>query len=150
HLATLATRKQDPNRRATKMALARQLYGRGWNRGDVIKLFRFLDWVLALPKHLEKAFFQEFLAFEQEKHMPYISTVERMIIEEAAKKAAKEAAKAAKAEAKEAIKEAVKEARAEALKESLLEMITEALRTRFPSEAAGWLALLQTQTDLAV
>ena len=38
-----------------KLALARQLYRRGYDREDVLKLFRFMDYVLTLPAELSRS-----------------------------------------------------------------------------------------------
>ncbi|CDH44692.1 hypothetical protein BN874_1840005 [Candidatus Contendobacter odensis Run_B_J11] len=35
------------------MTLARSLYRRGYPRQEILELFRFIDWVLALPEFLE-------------------------------------------------------------------------------------------------
>jgi Domain of unknown function (DUF4351) len=58
--------------------LARQLYERGYQRQDVINLFCFLDWVIILPKGLDKQFWQELRDFEEQQRMPYITSVERI------------------------------------------------------------------------
>jgi hypothetical protein len=37
----------------TKTALTRRLYQKGWSRQDVLSLYTFIDWVVALPPELE-------------------------------------------------------------------------------------------------
>ncbi len=58
HLVAQATKgKASQNRRRKqKFLLTTMLYERGWSRQEVIDLFRFVDWVLALPSELESAF----------------------------------------------------------------------------------------------
>ena len=46
------------------------------------ELFRLIDWFLALPGNLELEVRGEIDRIEQEKHMPYITSIERMAIEE--------------------------------------------------------------------
>lgn len=60
------------------MELVRQLYEPGYNQDHVLNLFRFLDWVLVLPKRLEAEFWTELKAYEEERKMPYITSVERI------------------------------------------------------------------------
>jgi hypothetical protein len=58
--------------------LVRSLYERGYERQDILELFRFIDWVLRLPKALEDPFWAELSAYEETRHMPYITSVERI------------------------------------------------------------------------
>ena len=78
HLKARATRKDSDSRLRWKLRLVRQLYERGWNRRKVIELFRFIDWVLALPRHQEKRFIEKHERFEMETKMRYITSVERL------------------------------------------------------------------------
>ena len=56
HLDSLRTKGKPARRFARKWALVRRLFGLGYNRQDVIFLFRFLDEVLRLPEPLEIRF----------------------------------------------------------------------------------------------
>ncbi|MCP3993602.1 MAG: transposase, partial [bacterium] len=49
HLKARATHGDDPGRLRWKIRLVRQLYRGGWQRRDVLELFRFIDWVMKLP-----------------------------------------------------------------------------------------------------
>jgi hypothetical protein len=60
-----------------KLALARALYRRGYGREDVLKLFRFLDYVLTLPAELSQRFDSELETLEKDLNMPYITSIER-------------------------------------------------------------------------
>ncbi|MCW8138212.1 MAG: hypothetical protein KIT58_04835 [Planctomycetota bacterium] len=71
HLASLRTRKDPQGRLQWKVRLVRSLYERGYEREDVLELFRFLDWLLGLPLPQEEAFAQELSAIEKERAMPY-------------------------------------------------------------------------------
>ena len=51
-------------------------------RDDIIALFKFLDWVMRLPEELEQAFRRDVEAFEKEKQMPYVTSIERLSREE--------------------------------------------------------------------
>jgi hypothetical protein len=78
HLQAQIPRTQGQQRKDAKFALARQLYERGYQRQDVINLFRFLDWVIILLKGLDQQFWQELRNFEEQRRMPYITSVERI------------------------------------------------------------------------
>jgi predicted transposase YdaD len=58
------------------------LYRRGYIRQDVLELFRFLDWILTLPTELEQQFRVELAQFEAEVKMEYVTSVERLAMEE--------------------------------------------------------------------
>jgi len=64
------------------LSLTRRLYQQGYQRQDVINLFRFIDWLMSLPKNLEQEFWREIRQLEEETRMPYITSVERLGIEQ--------------------------------------------------------------------
>ncbi|AUT03125.1 hypothetical protein CLI64_23445 [Nostoc sp. CENA543] len=78
HLKTQQTTKQPGERKAWKFSLIRRLYEQGLQERDIRNLYRFIDWVMILPKPLEAEFWQEFKQFEQERTMSYITTGERI------------------------------------------------------------------------
>lgn len=71
----------DPEDRCRwKLRLLRPLYERGLTAEEVRKLFRVLDWMLQLPAEIELDFRQQLEQVERERHMPYITSIERMAI----------------------------------------------------------------------
>ncbi len=78
HLKMQETRRDPPTRKQWKMRLIRQLYESSYNQDQVLNLFKFLDWILVLPKQLETAFWLELQAYEEERQMPYVTSIERM------------------------------------------------------------------------
>ncbi len=78
HLAAQDTRRSASRRRQVKLTLTRRLYERGYSREQVLSLFRFIDWLLALPAKQESAFWREIQAYEEERAMPYITSVQRI------------------------------------------------------------------------
>jgi hypothetical protein len=82
HLAAQETRGDVPGRQAVKLALIRRLYERGYGRDQILNLFRFIDWMLALPAAAAKALRADIIALEEEQHMPYITSIERIGIEQ--------------------------------------------------------------------
>ena|ERR1019366_8427900 len=85
HLQALETRRDPLDRRAAKMTLVKSLYVRGWGGDDIRKLFRFIDWIMYLPEDLKSSFWQEFHEYEEEKRMPFVTSVERIGIEKGRK-----------------------------------------------------------------
>ena len=62
--------KDGATRKGWKLRLVQLLYQRGYNREDVLELFRVLDWFLQLPADLEQDFKRELIAFEEQADMP--------------------------------------------------------------------------------
>jgi flagellar biosynthesis/type III secretory pathway protein FliH len=108
HLKAQATAHDADARRHWKLRLVKGLYQRGWNADDVRQLFRLLDWPLSLPTELEQQFRQDLDSYEEETHMPYITSVERL-----------------------AAAEGRAEGRSEGLREGLLSGIELALKLKF-------------------
>ena len=87
HLRTRAT-KHDPTARLdSKMALVRALYERGYERQQILELFRFIDWLLHLPDELEQRFHEQLQAYEATMSTPYITSIERRGIEQGERQA---------------------------------------------------------------
>ena len=73
--------KDDATRKDVKIALIRLLYERGYSRDQAVLLFNIIDWMLQLPRALEPEFAQAVHAIQEEKHMPYVNTMERLALE---------------------------------------------------------------------
>lgn len=82
HLKTQATARDDRARQAWKLTLMRRLYRLGYRRNDVIRLYRFIDWLMKLPKSLDQELWQTIKQEEGGQTMPYISYAERVGMEE--------------------------------------------------------------------
>jgi hypothetical protein len=70
-----------PERLRWKLRLTRELYRKGFEREDFVRLYRLVDWLLQLPPPMEQDFRTEIRATEQ-NIMPYISSIERLALEE--------------------------------------------------------------------
>lgn len=77
HLSAQETRKHPGRRRVAKVALTRRLYELGYERADILELFRFIDWLLQLPADLEAAFDAELRQYEEGIGVSYITSIER-------------------------------------------------------------------------
>jgi hypothetical protein len=78
HLKTKETRNDAVARKEWKFKLTRMLYERGYERQDIINLFRFVDWILELPEDLKRSFRDELEEYERENQMPYVTSIEQM------------------------------------------------------------------------
>lgn len=78
HLKTIES-KNDPSLRfASKLDLIKQLFQKGYSPNEVADLFTFIDWIMRLPKELEASLWQEIKTFEENKKMPYITSVQKI------------------------------------------------------------------------
>ena len=82
HLKTMETHGAPEARQGWKRRLTRNLYERGFTPAEVRQLYRFVDWLMDLPKELEEQLRTELAQFEKEKKMPYVTSIERLAIEE--------------------------------------------------------------------
>ena len=78
HLKTKATRGNAEERLAWKIQLVRELYGRGYEQGEISDLFRFLDWILALPDDMTQSFRERIEDIKQESTMKYVTSIQRL------------------------------------------------------------------------
>ena len=77
-------------RKFAKLRLIRFLYQRDYTREQILAWFRVLDWILRLPEDLEKEFMDELTAFEENEHMPYVTSAERVGIQKGLEQGRKE------------------------------------------------------------
>jgi hypothetical protein len=82
HLKTQETRGDPAARHGWKVRLVKSLYDRGLDRERVVRLFRLIDWMMALPPVPQNLFRREIADFEKERQMPFISPTERIWLEE--------------------------------------------------------------------
>ena len=125
HLKVQETRNDAQGRLASKLFLTRRLYEQGYEREDVINLFRFIDWLMRLSAELEADFWQEVTHLEEQQRMPYITSVERI-----------------------GIQKGIKQGREEGIKQGLLTAIEMDLEMKFGSEGLGVLSEISQLQDV--
>ena len=81
HLKTKETRNNASERFTSKLSIIRGLYDGGYSKEEILQLFRLVDWMMTLPKELTERFDNELSSIEEEKKMPYITSIERLGIE---------------------------------------------------------------------
>ncbi len=82
HLRSRTTKSDAQARKQWKWILTRRLYERGYSREDVVRLFRVIDRIMALPSNLKRQFKEELEQYEREEQMPIISSMEELAREE--------------------------------------------------------------------
>jgi hypothetical protein len=80
HLKARQTHGDPAGRHAWKVRLVRNLYERGFSPKDVRELFRVIDWMMELPPALVNVFWQEMDKIQEEKRMPYVTSIERLAL----------------------------------------------------------------------
>src|SRR5262249_46804309 len=112
-----------------KVQLVKRLYELGLNRERVRQLFRVLDWILALPPELNQAFREEIHRFEEERKMPYVTSIEQLADEEG-RLAGRE--------------EGREEGRLESLRESILAL----LESKFQTAGSRYIRKVHAKRDI--
>ncbi len=81
HLKAQATTHDPDGRSRWKVTLFKMLHERGYNKEDILELYRFIDWLMILPKALERKVTEEMSQYEEEAKMPYVTSFERIGIQ---------------------------------------------------------------------
>ncbi|HEW97185.1 MAG: cytosolic protein [Candidatus Parabeggiatoa sp. nov. 3] len=124
HLKALETRRSKQKRLYWKKQLFKALYEANYSEQDILELFRFLDWVMALPENLEKQFNDFSTQYEEDKGMPYVTSIERFGIEKGLDKG-----------------------REEGILQQARKSVVDALRTRFKRVPQSLVKMLQSIED---
>ncbi|WP_404783609.1 Rpn family recombination-promoting nuclease/putative transposase [Altericista sp. CCNU0014] len=85
HLKVIETKRDVDRRKNWKFRLTRGLYEKGYERQEILDLYRFIDWILVLPEAVEREFWQELQVFEEERKVTYVTNAERFGIEKGLK-----------------------------------------------------------------
>jgi hypothetical protein len=123
-LRKLRAGKSARRRFTFKVDVTRELYGRRYSREKTIKLFRFADFILKLPKALSRRFRMELAKIEEEHNMPYLSTYERDAMEKGLKKGLKKGRQ-------EGLEEGKQEGKEEGLRQGIVDAVRQTLEVRF-------------------
>jgi SOS response regulatory protein OraA/RecX len=73
HLTTQQTSKDAQGRYQGKLRIAKSLYQRGYSRQDILELLRLIEWMMTLPKSLERDFKRN---FPRGGEVPFIPTLD--------------------------------------------------------------------------
>jgi hypothetical protein len=78
HLKMMETRNDSAARFQWKIRFVQALYDQGLSEPVVLKLFRFIDWLMYLPPALEGLFWRQVHEIQEARHMPFMTTPERV------------------------------------------------------------------------
>jgi hypothetical protein len=90
HLKAEEFKSKASERKIWKFLVMQGLYEKGYNERQIKDLFRFIDWIMVLPQRLGNSFWNELKAYEQEKNMTFITSVEEIGIKKGLKKGRQE------------------------------------------------------------
>lgn len=76
HLKTKATTGKPQDREQWKWHLVRGLFERGYDRDEIQKLFRLVDWMMTLPEALQRSFEAKVTRYQEDRQMPLLSHME--------------------------------------------------------------------------
>ena len=68
-------------RRQWNLRLVKGLYDRGLSADQVRELFRLIEWMVQLPEDLQDQFAEKVSRFEEERRMPYVTSIERKALQ---------------------------------------------------------------------
>lgn len=77
-MCALKTQKNSILRYKHKINLVKKLYHLGYAVDDIRLLYAFIDSVLMLPQTLDEEFRNDIKEYEEENHMRYITSIERL------------------------------------------------------------------------
>jgi hypothetical protein len=90
HLKTKATNSNLSAREQWKWNLARLLYERGYNRKEIVDLYKVIDLMMALSENLQLSFEEKLANYQEERKMPLLTNIERRTIEKTTKQTLKQ------------------------------------------------------------
>ncbi len=104
-LAAINNKKESfEQRKDLKLSLTTRLYDKGFNEQQINNLYKFIDWLIALPRELELQYLHELYCFEEVMKMPYVSSAEKFGMEKGREQEKLESAKNLLKEKKEIAK----------------------------------------------
>ncbi len=86
YLKTLETQGDVSATYTWKKHFLLELYQRGLSRETILALYKFIDWIMTLPRELEASLHDEVKTIEEKRTMPHITTAERIGIEKGIEK----------------------------------------------------------------
>jgi hypothetical protein len=130
HCKTLETRRDPESRREWKLRIFKRLLQYSWPKDEIREVFRVIDWMMALPEDLERAFEADADIYVGENDMDYMTGFER------------------RGFAKGRI-EGLEEGEQKGIRKGLLEAISEILKTRFGPAGRRLLPKIRALNDVA-
>jgi len=137
-LGKLSAGSDMEHRLAVKLAMARALYARGYDRERVLKVFRFLDYVLTLPDSLACRFDREVEDIEEVLNMPYVTSIERRARQEGLQQGIQEG-----------LQQGMQQGQQEGILQGVRDLLRQALEVRFGAPPDSVLSKIEQCRDAA-
>jgi len=90
HLKTKATTSNLSEREKWKWNLSRLLYEKGYNRKEIVDLYKVIDLMMTLSEDLQLKFENKLTQYEEERKMPLLTNIEKRALAKGEQKGAKE------------------------------------------------------------
>jgi hypothetical protein len=129
-LTALRTRTNRERRMSAKLELILLLQGRGMGAGDLRRWYRYLDWLLILPKEYDERIFDAIVQKEKETAVPYVTYAERRGLEKGRE-------------------EGLEKGREEGLLEGKKGSIEAVLEVRFPQDVRALMPAVRQSSQMA-
>ncbi len=81
HAGVKATKSDSNSRLDWKFRLTRRLFEQGYDRQKIIDLYRFIDWVMLLPRELGLEYERRVDEYQEEHKVEYLTSMERRAME---------------------------------------------------------------------
>ena len=117
-----------------KLELILLLQGRGMGADDLRRWYRYLDWLLILPKEYDERIFDSIVQKEKESAVPYVTYAERRGLEKGLEKG---------------IEKGIEKGREEGLLEGKKGSIEAVLEVRFPQEVPALMPSVRKSSHMA-
>ena len=141
-LVALRTRRNHERRMVAKLELILLLQGRGMGADDLRRWYRYLDWLLILPKEYDDRISEAIIQKEKENIVPYVTYFERRGMEKGLEKGREEG-----------IEKGIEKGREKGREEGLLEgkkgSIEAVLEVRFPQEVPALMPAVRQSNHMA-
>jgi hypothetical protein len=85
HLKTKETTSNLSEREQWKWNLSRLLYEKGYNRKQIVDLYKVIDIMMALPIELQASFEEKLTNYQEDRKVPLLSNIELRAIEKTTK-----------------------------------------------------------------
>ena len=151
HLDSRRARRGGPDVAVeTKRRLIRALYSKGFERENVLRIFKFIDWILRLPREAEEQLQHLVHTLEGKKTMPYVTSIERFAIERGMKQGIEQGLQQGLQQGMQQGRlEGLQEGEQKGLREGLLEAISFGLKLRFGEPGLDLFPALQPTQAVA-
>ena len=126
HIRMLETRNDIPGRLRWKVAITQELYELGYERERVEHLFRFIDWLMLLPKDINQQYYNVMATYEESVRRPFVSIFEEMGMKRGMEKGMK---KGMEEGIEKGMERGIAEGKQEGMKEGVRKSIIEAIQT---------------------